>query len=212
MKTAAHRLWYWLGQSKDQWAVLQSIATIFALLVGAAWVLINFDILSEWIAEVSLEQTVKAYKVLDDAIILQVDVNLRNSSKRSVTYYCKETYIMEFLPLTEEDAKTLRASVKKDINFYYTPPQMKALHEGIRLVVPANGSAVARSFWSVSPYAREYTSIDDNSAKIKSVIVRSRFYADPQCMLKLDRNEGLSYEEVTSVFDMEANTTAPSTR
>ena len=64
----------------------------------------------------------------------------------------------------------------------------------------------------MSPYAREYISIDDKSAKIKSVIVRSRFYADPQCLPELDRNESLSYKEVTSIFDMEANTSAPSTQ
>ena len=81
------RLWYWLAQSKDQLLALQSLAAIFALVVGAVWVLIHFDIPSELIAEVSLEQTVKAYKALDDATILQVDVTLTNSSKRSATYY-----------------------------------------------------------------------------------------------------------------------------
>lgn len=102
------RLWYWLAQSKDQLSALQSLAAIFALVVGAVWVLIHFDIPSELIAEVSLEQTVKAYKALDDATILQVDVTLTNSSKRSATYYCKEIFIMEFLPLSEEDAKSLQ--------------------------------------------------------------------------------------------------------
>jgi hypothetical protein len=48
------RLWFWLAQSKEQLSALQSLAAIFALVVGACWVLIHFDILSELIAEVSL--------------------------------------------------------------------------------------------------------------------------------------------------------------
>jgi hypothetical protein len=164
--------------------------------VGAVWVVVNFDILSEWKAEVSLEQTVKAYKVPDDATVLQVDVNLKNSSKRSVTYYCQRTEILELLPLTETNTKMVRDSVKPNTNFNYSPPQMKAiralLNNGEGLIAPANGAAAARTCWSVSPYPRDYdASIADKSAKIKSVIVRNRFYEDSDCKPKLDRGENL---------------------
>ena len=104
VKIVAHP-WRWLAQSKDQISALQSLAAIFALVVGAVWVLIHVDILSELVAEVQLEQTFKAYNALEDVTILQVDVTLKNASKRSVTYYCKEIFIKEFLPLSKEDAE-----------------------------------------------------------------------------------------------------------
>jgi hypothetical protein len=210
---AMSRLWSWLGRSKDQISALQSLVAIVALAVGAAWVLIHFDIPSELAAEVRLEQTVTAHKALDDVSILQVDVTLTNSGKKSITYACHQIFINEFLPLSDENAENLRRGVKSNTNFDYKPTPMKALHEGnTGLVAPASSSTSWRGFYSISPYAWQYVSIQDKSTKVKSIVVRSRFYADPQCLPKLDRDQSLSFNEVTSVFDMEANTSAPSSQ
>jgi hypothetical protein len=58
----------------------------------------------------------------------------------------------------------------------------------------------------------DYVAVDDKSTRIKSIVVRNRFYAGPECMSKLDRNATLPFEEVTSIFDMEANTSVSSTQ
>jgi hypothetical protein len=56
----------------------------------------------------------------------------------------------------------------------------------------------------------------DEQARVQPDQKRRRnqqFYADRQCLPKLDRQEKLSPDnEVTSIFDMEANTSAPSTQ
>ena len=200
-------------QSKDQLSALQSLAAVFALVVGAGWVLIHFDILSELIPEVSIRQTVKAYKALDDAIILQVDATLTNSSKRSATYYCRQTYILELLPLSKENMENLRGSMAQTKGFDLEPMPMKAIYNGVRIVVPANSSISESGVYAVSPYARQYISIDDTSTKIKSIIVTTAYYTDPHCLPKLKRHENLSsYTETSSIFDIESNTSEPSTQ
>jgi hypothetical protein len=81
----AARPWLWLAKSKDQISALQSIATTIALIVGGVWVLTNFDFLTEWVAQVRLDQKVRSYRALQDALLVQVDVTLTNSSKRSIS-------------------------------------------------------------------------------------------------------------------------------
>jgi len=205
-------LWHWLAQSKDQISALQSIATVIALIVSACWIVRNFDVLSEWTPQVRLDQTVKTYTPLNDAILLQVDVTLTNSSKRSMSFHCHDVFIKEFLPLSKENADNLRRGLSPDVNFSLNPPPMKSFHWEEELVVPAEGSATWRNFFSVSPYASHYISIEDKSAKIESIVVINGFFADPGCVAKQTANSGPLYKEVTSLFDISTNKNISSTQ
>jgi len=201
-----------LNSNKDHISSIQSIIAMIALIIGGAWVLLHFDLPSELLPEVNLQQTVTSYPVMDDATVLQVDVTLTNHSKKSEMFYCGQTVICQFSPISDDNQKTVHDSLGPNVAYDMHPPIMKAFHFEIDLLVPAGGSATWRRYYSVSPFMSFYVPITlDNTKRIESIGVSNNFYDEKNCYQKLNLHQDLKRIGIYSIFDMKSNKTQSTT-
>jgi hypothetical protein len=92
----------WITRHKEEISGVQTLLSIFALLVGGAWVIWNFDFQSERVPQLTASQEVTTISVADDITLLKISDKLRNSSKSTGNFSCVRLYVNRILPLSAE--------------------------------------------------------------------------------------------------------------
>jgi hypothetical protein len=70
-----------LQAGKDAFSALQSVATIAALIIGAAWALSQFERHRESYPHIEITETVADYPMPSSHTLLSIDVSVRNTSQ-----------------------------------------------------------------------------------------------------------------------------------
>jgi hypothetical protein len=198
----------WLGSAKDAASTIQSIASTVALIVAGVWVLTLLDIKSQFVAEVNLDQKIAAYKVQDNAFLIQVDITLSASTKKSATFWCQGTIMEAVDPLSKGMRELVAKNADMNMDLRVKFPKVKELWHGGQIVVPANGSFFTRSYWAI----HDYVPGEGEGTKVRYLAINSRFFPERDCDEKLQRNKRAEYKEVTTIFDLQSNSSGPSTQ
>ena len=183
----------WITRYKNEISSIQSLVSIFALLVGGAWVIWNFDFQSEHVPQLSVSQEVTKFSVGEDITLLKITDKLRNEGKKTGVIKCVSLYAGLVLPLSTDNLERVRHAIQAENNPSLDIPSLHNFsYRENPTVVPARGE----SAWWVYIFVPNY--LPQSKERNKLIVITTKFFDDSKC-------DGKEQIEETSMVDISPN-------